>query len=272
VGFLLSFPLKFNGVRADKFVMAAEGGKMVRIAVMADTHHGFSAVQNEMNGRMLVTLAAEKPDLVLHGGDVQSDKPEQALEFWQLYRSIPGLETVPTLCVMGNHDYWGSKTLQAEEEHRSVCEKNSIILLSGTTYEVGNDVIVGGASGWYWNPHARTNDKARIKDYFIFGSAYLRKKADTEFEQVMGQLKRASSKTKIFLSHFDFISSQVQPNFATSFGANPRLEEHVDGVDLVISGHSHRMVFAVPCGPSKQQMYYNPGGGYEDPNYFVLDV
>ena len=74
-----------------------------KIAFLVDTHiHSFGSVEE----RVLKILDEEKPDVVLHGGDV-IDEFTRSLKPVERYLSL--IDAEEKYAVLGNHDYWCGK-------------------------------------------------------------------------------------------------------------------------------------------------------------------
>ncbi len=84
-------------------------GLSAKVAFLVDTHiHSFGLVEEEV----LELLKEEKPDVILHGGDV-IDEFTQSLEPVETYLS--SIEAEEKYAVLGNHDYWCGRSVEVLE-------------------------------------------------------------------------------------------------------------------------------------------------------------
>lgn len=82
----------------------------LRVAHLSDLHVGMLTPQEYIR-RAVALAAAQQPDVVVLTGDYVCYSPK----FVGLFGEIIGGFQVPTLCVLGNHDYWtaGSQVARA---------------------------------------------------------------------------------------------------------------------------------------------------------------
>ena len=94
----------------------AVGAAQVRIAVLGDTH----SVLNSAHEQNVAGILADKPDLVLHTGDLSVGRTESRLQdFFLLEASV--LRSVPIYPALGNHDGSGARFTQLflpKQDHR----------------------------------------------------------------------------------------------------------------------------------------------------------
>jgi len=84
-------------------------GLNAKIAFLVDTHtHLFGSVEEQV----LKLLEEEKPDIILHGGDI-IDEFTQSLD--PLERYLSSMEAEEKYAVLGNHDYWCRRSAEVIE-------------------------------------------------------------------------------------------------------------------------------------------------------------
>lgn len=239
----------------------------MKFCLMSDTHRGFSPKQAVLLKEMLEQVAEEKPDIILHAGDVGSHKIHQRFDFWTSLRRTPGLESIPVVFVLGNHDYWDKGTRFAETFHKDL-ERFHVTGLQGTMYSIPETSIsVFGFTGWYKHEKEFMNDKHNIPNYSY---GIFRSRTDRYIQQTLGLIQKSRAKTKILLTHFDFIED---PNRDNDLQEQPGLLSVFSDVDYIVSGHSHRQVDGLVVREEpKRTTYFNPGGGYEDPKYLMVEI
>jgi len=239
----------------------------MKFCLISDTHRGFSSKQATLLKEMLEQVAEEKPDIILHAGDVGSHKIHQRFDFWKSLRRTPGLESIPVVFVFGNHDYWDKGTRWAETFHKDM-ERFNVIGLQGSMYSVPETSIsIFGFTGWYKQDNDFTNDDKHILN---FSYEFFRTRANRHIEQTLELVEKSRAKTKILLTHFDFIEDPKRDN---DLQEQPGLLSVFSDVDYIISGHSHRQVNGMVVREEpKRTVYFNPGGGYEDPKYLMVEI
>jgi len=236
------------------------------IGLIADTHWGFNAEHNKLVREMLTELSKRQPNIILHSGDIGSHRPKQGREFWKTYRSIPGLETIPTVAVLGNHDYWHKTLMTARSIHQDSASAYNINLLEGTGY-IFNDCLITGTCGWYHNIDHKSTDAQYIIDYNYYE---FRNHATRNFQKCLSLANESNTKTKILLTHFNFID--VDENDNMKMFENPRHENFIQDFNYIVSGHRHETWHGIACGPDKKQKYYNCGSNYNQPRYLVIEI
>jgi predicted phosphodiesterase len=158
-----AIPFRTRGDRPDR----------VRIAVLGDTHSNLGA-----HYQIVAEMVAEKPDLVLHMGDLSVGRTESRLRDFFLVEA-PVLRSVPIYPVLGNHDgsgsrfaelflpkqdkrpslyysaRWGSVAVIALDTNQAVGEKSEQWRwLSGTLQQIANDPSVSfKIVEMHWGPY-----------------------------------------------------------------------------------------------------------------------
>lgn len=109
-------------IESEKF----SGG--VRVALITDLHCcDYGQGQREL----LDAVEAEKPDLVLLGGDIVDDDPSLPVE--NAYTVVKALaEQYPTYYVTGNHEFWSGQV----EEIKETMASCGAVVLAGTWEDV----------------------------------------------------------------------------------------------------------------------------------------
>jgi uncharacterized protein len=202
----------------------------MRIAATADLHfvptsHG--AVLDQL-GR-----ARDEADVLVIAGDLTNYG--QPAEMETLLNSLVRLR-VPTIAVLGNHDYESGK----EQELMRMMAGAGIKILDGTGYErdsvgfAGTKGFVGGFGRGvltaFGEPEIKTFVKVSIDEAL-------------KLERGLAQLR---TKKRVVVLHYSPIAGTVQgeaPEIFPFLGTS-RLAEVIDrhGADLVLHGHAHHGV------------------------------
>ena len=126
---LLILPGFYNVLAIRRYAVAAPGiARPVRIALVTDLH---ACAYGEGQRELLDAIDAEKPDLILLGGDIfDDDLPDENAAVF--LRGIGG--KYPCLYVTGNHEYWSGAD--------SFAEKMAILAACGVTRLSGEAAAV----------------------------------------------------------------------------------------------------------------------------------
>ena len=147
---LLILPGFYNAMAVRRYSVEASGiVRPVRIALITDLH---SCDYDEGQRKLLDSVEAEKPDLILLGGDIfDDDLPDGNTE--TVLRELG--RRYPCYYVTGNHEYWsGEERFQAK---MAILEACGITRLSGevATVDIGDSRIcicgVDDPCAWEYN-------------------------------------------------------------------------------------------------------------------------
>lgn len=199
----------------------------MKIAATADLH--FSA-QNQAALREQLRKARDEADVLVLAGDLTNyGRPE---EMEPLLNALVRLR-VPTIAVLGNHDYEGGK----EQELMRMLSDEGIKVLDGSAYErdgvgfAGTKGFVGGfgrgALTAFGEPEIKSFVRASIDETL-------------KLERALSQIRTGK---RVVVLHYAPILSTVQgeaPEIFPFMGSS-RLADVIDrhGADLVVHGHAH---------------------------------
>src|SRR6266404_6004459 len=199
----------------------------MRIAATADLH--FSPANQAALGDQL-SKARDEADVLLLAGDLTNYGQPEEME--PLLNVLVRLR-VPTVVVLGNHDYESGK----EEELRRMLTGGGIKVLDGSGYERDGVGFAGtkGFVGGFGRGVLTAFGEREVKDF-------VRASIDEalKLERGMSQLR---AKKRVVVLHYSPIVDTVQgeaPEIFPFMGTS-RLGEVVDrhGADLVLHGHAH---------------------------------
>jgi Icc-related predicted phosphoesterase len=214
---------RLNGVKGDHAVL--------RIAAVGDLHHG---TEGQGAGRALinrlVTEAEAEADLLLLCGDLTSNgRPEEAAE---LVSALDGL-TIPTLAVLGNHEYDAG----AQGEVTRILGERGIRVLDGDAVEIGGVGIAGvkGFAGGFGRATLAAFGEPAIK-------AFVQEALD-EAIKLENALRRLSTPVKVALLHYAPTPDTLEgePLEILPFLGSSRLLPPLEAmeVSVVFHGHAH---------------------------------
>ena len=200
----------------------------VRIAAVADLHFGRAGYGPPL--RALFDDLAERADVLALCGDLtDSGDPEEARGLARLLASA----TVPTVAVLGNHDYESGKTAEVSR----ILTEAGVHLLDGSTYEVRGVGFAGvkGFAGGFGRRALGPWGEEIIK-LFVQESLNEALKLETA-------LARIRSARRVVLMHYSPVESTVEgePKEIYPYLGSSRLEEPLSRypVDAVFHGHAH---------------------------------
>ena len=203
----------------------------VRIAAMSDLHVGKTG-----QGTLAPILAqvADRADVLLLGGDLTDYGTAE--ETRVLVREL-GTLRLPTLAVLGNHDFESGR----QDEVAAILRDAGVIVLDGESHEVhgiGFAGVKGFAGGFgrgtlgAWGEHAV---KAFVQE------------AVQETMKLESALARLRTRQKVALLHYAPIAGTVQgepPEIFPFLGCGRHEEPLVRyKVSAVFHGHAHRGTF-----------------------------
>jgi Icc-related predicted phosphoesterase len=202
--------------------------KRVRVAALADLHctrsmaGAFQPLFGEINGRADIMLLCG--DLTDHG------LPEEAQV---LARELAGTVKIPTLAVLGNHDWHSGK----QEELEQILGQVGVNLLDGDNCEVHGIGIAGvkGFGGGFGRHTLEAWGEDGIKQ-FVYAAV-------EEALKLEKALARLSAAPRIAVLHYAPIQATVEgePPPIFPFLGSSRLEEPLSRypVTAVFHGHAH---------------------------------
>lgn len=199
----------------------------MRVAATADLHFTparFSALHDQLN------MVRNEADVFVVAGDLTNyGKPE---EIEPLLNVLVRLR-LPTIVVLGNHDYESSR----EVDLMRMLTQEGIKVLDGSAYErdgvgfAGTKGFVGGFGRGvltaFGEPEIKTFVRAGIDEAL-------------KLERAMSQLR---TKKRVVILHYSPVAATIEgeaPEIYPFLGTS-RLAEVIDrhGADLVLHGHAH---------------------------------
>ncbi len=200
----------------------------VRIAAVGDLHFGRAGYNPPL--RTLFGEVVEQADVLALCGDLtDTGEPEEARA---LARALAAA-TIPTVAVLGNHDWESNKTAEVS---RILCDAG-VHLLDGSSYEVygvGFAGVKGFAGGF--GRRALGPWGEQIVKLFV-------QEALNEALKLETALARLRSARRVVLLHYSPIEGTVEgePKEIYPYLGSSRLEEPLTRypVDAVFHGHAH---------------------------------
>jgi Icc-related predicted phosphoesterase len=200
----------------------------VRIAAVADLHFGRAGYGPPL--RTLFDDLGERADVLALCGDLtDSGDPEEARGLARVLATA----TVPTVAVLGNHDYESGKMAEVS---RILCDAG-VHVLDGSTYEVRGIGFAGvkGFAGGFGRRALGPWGEEVIK-LFVQESLNEALKLETA-------LARIRAERRVVLMHYSPVESTVEgePKEIYPYLGSSRLEEPLTRypVDAVFHGHAH---------------------------------
>jgi Icc-related predicted phosphoesterase len=205
---------------------------VIRVAAVGDVHVGIDSA-----GRLAPRLAglADHADVFLLAGDLtHRGRPEEAKVLAEELRGV----RVPTIAVLGNHDYHSDEqdgvTEVLEQAGIRVLEGDAVVLEIG-----GRRVGIAGSKGFgggFAGASASDFGEPEMKAFVGHTKA------------LAGRLERAlgglHTDRRIVLLHYSPVADTLagEPREIHAFLGSYLLAEAVDrvGADLVLHGHAHR--------------------------------
>jgi Icc-related predicted phosphoesterase len=206
----------------------AKQPEMVRVAAVADLHFGRTGYGPPL--RSLFDNLAERADVLALCGDLtDSGDPEEARG---LARVLAGA-TVPTVAVLGNHDYESGKVAEVS---KILCDAG-VHVLDGGSYEVRGVGFAGvkGFAGGFGRRALGPWGEEIIK-LFV-------QEALNEALKLETALARIRANRRVVLMHYSPVEATVdgEPKEIYPYLGSSRLEEPLTRypVDAVFHGHAH---------------------------------
>ena len=230
---------------------AVEVNTSVRIALVTDLH---SCFYGEGQQKLISAIDAQKPDLVLLGGDIFDDQMDDTNT--EIF--IAGIaQKYPCYYVTGNHEYWSEKDAFAAK--MLVLERYGVVVLSGDckTIEFGGETInICGVD----DPDSYMMRYDLVADAQGYINAQLGK-LDT-FRQQLNEVRELSDN-----ENFTILLSHRPERFADYVSC---------GFDLVLCGHAHGGQWRIPgilnglYAPDQGLFPRYAGGEYEQDGTIML--
>ncbi|MEO6055759.1 MAG: metallophosphoesterase [Gemmatimonadales bacterium] len=200
----------------------------VRIAAVGDLHFGRTDFGPPI--RRLFEEVAEQADVLALCGDLtDSGEPEEARALARILATV----SIPTVAVLGNHDFESGKTA---EVGRILCDAG-VHLLDGSSYEVYGVGFAGvkGFAGGFGRRALGPWGEGIIK-LFV-------QEALNEALKLETALARLRTTRRVVLLHYSPIEGTVEgePKEIYPYLGSSRLEEPLSRypVDAVFHGHAH---------------------------------
>jgi Icc-related predicted phosphoesterase len=199
----------------------------MRIAATADLH--FSAARHNLLHDQLNRVRDEADVLVLAGDLTNYGEPSEM----EPLLNVVVRSRVPTVAVLGNHDYECGK----QGELMRMMSSSGIKVLDGTAYERDGVGFAGtkGFVGGFGRGVLTAFGEPEIKQ-FVQASI----DETLKLERAMAQLRTPK---RVVVIHYSPIAATVQGESAEIFPflGTSRLAEVIDrhGADLVLHGHAH---------------------------------
>ena len=212
----------------------------VRIAAVGDLHFGRAEYGPPL--RALFGAVVEEADVLALCGDLtDTGEPEEARA---LARALSAA-SIPTVAVLGNHDYQSNKT---DEVSRILCDAG-VHVLDGSSYEVfgvgfaGVKGFAGGFGRGALGPWGEPTIKAFVQE------------ALNEALKLETAIARLRTERRVVLLHYSPIEGTVEgePKEIYPYLGSSRLEEPLSRypVDAVFHGHAHH---GTPEGRTKNDV------------------
>jgi Icc-related predicted phosphoesterase len=200
----------------------------VRVAAVGDLHFGRAGYGPPL--RNLFADVVDQADVLALCGDLtDSGEPDEARS---LARALTGV-TIPTVAVLGNHDYEAGKT---PEVSRILCDAG-VHVLDGTSCEI-HGVGFAGVKGFAGGFGRRALGPWGEEVIKLFVREALNEAL--KLETALGRLR---TERRVVLLHYSPIEATVagEPKEIYPYLGSSRLEEPLSRypVDAVFHGHAH---------------------------------
>ena len=240
---------------------------MTKIALMGDTHMGYSIMTSDIIEKKLKDLAKEKFDILIHTGDWISHEQDQLEPILNLFRNYVN---TPILGVKGNHDFWNkSKPMEISKikrKQKKLFKEYDILHLEKNNFKM-DDITFWGFDGWYSQTNPPTNDKYFIPPFEngVPTNLYLADEAHKNLEKILSESTNTPGK-KICVTHFPPYT--FNQRYACMCANESYLKIICENFNYFIVGHSHQIEDFM----YQECRVINPGGDYDKPNYKIIEV
>ena len=238
----------------------------MRIAALADLHY---SPQTYDKLREPLSRVRDEADVLVLAGDLTNyGKPE---EMESLLNALVRVR-VPTIAVLGNHDYESGK----QDDLMRMMATEGLKVLDGTGYERDGVGFAGtkGFPGGFGRGVLTSFGEPQIK-------AFVQAAIDEAMKLERGLMQLRTDKRVVVL-HYSPVMETVQgePEQIFPYLGCSRLAEVVDrhGANLVVHGHAHhgkqsgKTVGGVPVHNVALTLLQNPQNGGSPAAYRVFDV
>ena len=201
----------------------------VRVAAMGDLH--FSRTSAGTFQKLLAEIAAAADVLLVPGDLTDYGLPDEARA---LARELAQAAKIPTVAVLGNHDYESGHAPEVVEILRDA----GMVVLDGDAYEI-HGVGIAGVKGFCggFGRHTLGSWGEPVVKGFV-------QECLTEALKLETALSRLRTPTKIVLLHYAPVQDTVigEPEAIFPFLGSSRLEEPINRLraTMVFHGHAHR--------------------------------
>ena len=199
----------------------------MRIAATADLHF---APSNQAPLREQLNKVRDEADVLVVAGDLTNYGQPSEME--PLLNALVRIR-IPTIAVLGNHDYESGK----EEELKQMMGSAGVKVLDGSAYERDGVGFAGtkGFVGGFGRGVLTAFGEAEIKNF-------VRASIDESLKLERG-LSQLRTPRRVVVLHYAPIAATIvgeDPELAPFLGTS-RLAEVIDrhGADLVVHGHAH---------------------------------
>jgi len=185
----------------------------VRVALVSDMHVG-PYKQTEFVRKMVEKIMAQKPDIILLGGDfVYHDEVKGAIKDINYLEPLKALSApLGVFAVLGNHDYGNGSSGGSSFEEQGQQAK----IVATKLKELGVQVLIN-------NDWTLSSPRVAPKNFTLLGINDLWADGSKNIYDAISSLEKTSARPVIILSHNPDIVKFAQEK----------------NVDLVISGHTH---------------------------------
>jgi len=246
----------------------------MKLLLLNDTHKGMSNNTDKIHKKFFQKIAEEEFDVIVHAGDMASNKQKHVKRTFEQMREVAG--TRPVLAVRGNHDYWQHNErygwlnfYDLLEQHRTWANDYNVTLLDeGGLYET-DQVFIGGFTTWYMECKPGTNDYQWMDNLTPDGQLigdYLRHKEHTTLYDLNILLENALGKTRIAVSHMPVFGNPMDQRYTSNFNNQLALKGNCE---YYFCGHSHKHYEGDERFWAK---VYQTGTDYEKPKYQIIEV
>lgn len=238
----------------------------MKFLLTSDTHYGFDKSTHRVHEKFLKKLSEQDFDVLIHAGDIQSDKQHQLPRTLTMFRNAIGDK--PFLLVRGNHDFWDAEELTMDgmnlfRSHEEIFSQLNIHHLD-TPWEK-DYIVVAGFDGWYGSLIPPTNDEFWVPKFN--GERchdYLSKKAHKDLERLNDLDKQG--RQLICVTHFPPFELH---GTRSEMSANPRYMDVITTkADVLCVGHSHQAADFRHNGCR----VLNAGSDYNNPKFIIFEV
>lgn len=241
-------------IYSEKLPAAFEG---YRIAQFSDIHVGTWGNDTAFISRLVDTILAQKPDLILFTGDIVNRKTTELRPFLHVLSRLHAPDGVYS--ILGNHDYGDYITWKTEALHLANNRQLDTWQRKMGWHLLNNDhSFIAKPSPFSPDSISISGDIQPLDSLVLIG---VENWGEPPFRQY-GDLRRA------YPTHPDSMFNTHDKRFKILMTHNPEHWRRVTGastnIDLTLSGHTHAMQFQIKEGNFKwspSQYVYKLWGG-----------